>query len=446
MRKVVFIILFLFFVSDYVDGQEDMPLLNYERKTFELYSQKNWSELIYWGKKAIKDGNDYFYMRMRLGIAFFERKNYHRALIHFQKAAEFNDDDTYLLEYLYFANLYSNREKAAYCLTKKFPSSMKRKYVSGKIPKFKLGSLGMQLNFSNFQAGPEDITGISPELNGYQVFSNNLFKANLGFNHLISPRFSLFYQYGFMVENRFTYYQKDLQGYYMSNQKLYQHQFYILGNIYLGGGFNMYTSLHYLPGRLPDYYVGTSGGWGGYSYVPAYKYNDFTGHISLVKDFPYISLGLSGSFSYLNFNTYLQEGLLIQFYPLGNLNLYLTSGFHIQQELTNTGIIEKGQFTELKLGFKIFNPVWLEFSGAFGDLHYTTTQMGWQVFNGPNPIDQQIGASILIPVGKKNALFRLNFNYYNTTSSFTLTDTGEAIINTTDYNIYSIFGGLSWKF
>ena len=99
MRKVAFILFLLLVVSTFLSGQESRQLVNYEKKTFELYNQKNWSELIRWGKKAIENGNDYFYMRMRLGIAFYERGNYHRALIHFNKAGEFNPNDPYLLEY-----------------------------------------------------------------------------------------------------------------------------------------------------------------------------------------------------------------------------------------------------------------------------------------------------------------------------------------------------------
>lgn len=449
MRKVAFILFFLIVVSSYLFGQESQEVVNYEKKTLRLYNQKNWPELIKWGKKALENGSDYFYMRMRLGIAFYERGNYHRALIHFNKAGEFNPNDPYLLEYLYYANIFINREKAALDIAKRFSPSVEANFADVKIPKFRIGNLAIQNTFSDFTAGLEDVTDIPPEQNGYQVFENNIFKANLGFNHLISKKFSLFYQYGFMMVNRFTNYQNDSVGFYDPNQKLYQNQFYILGNIYLGKGFNLNLAIHYLPGKVPEFYVGSGTGMGqasSYTLVPAYKYNDFTGHLSLVKDFPYISLGVAGSYSYLNYGTYLQEGLLIRFYPLGNLNLYLGTGFHIQQELSSDGFIQKGQFVELSLGFKVFNPVWLEIAGAYGDMHYVTTQMGWLVYNGPNPVDKQIGASLLIPVGKKNTLLSFSYNYYSTTSNFISTDTGETSINTTSYNMNSIYGGVSWKF
>ncbi|MDX2443854.1 MAG: tetratricopeptide repeat protein, partial [Bacteroidales bacterium] len=172
MRKVVLILYVFILISYSLSGQEKQQVVNYEKKTFELYNQKNWPELIKWGKKAIENGSDYFYMRMRLGIAFYERQNYHRALIHFRKAAEFNPNNPYLLEYLYYANILINREKAALDVTKQFSSSMKANWTGIKVPKFKLGNLALQYSFSDFQAGLENIDEIPSEQNGYQVFEN----------------------------------------------------------------------------------------------------------------------------------------------------------------------------------------------------------------------------------------------------------------------------------
>lgn len=445
MQKLIGILFFFISFNLVVLSQDTTGTWNPEKKTYDLYMQKNWSELIRYGKIALKEGYDYYYLRMRLAIAFYERKNYHRALIHFRKATEFSNKDPYLLEYMYFANLFSGREKAALDITRDFTPSMRKKFGTSQIPRFHIGSLGLQINTSNLQTGPELVSGIiDPALNGYQIFSNYLFRAHLGFNHLVSKRFSLLYQYGFMLENRFMFYQKDLLAYYISGQNLFQHQLYLRSNLYLGKGFNLNAAIHYLPGSIPAYYTSSRPSYS--NYVPSYRYNDFTGHLSVFKDFSYLSFGLSTSYSYLNFRNFLQEGISVSMYPLGNLNLYLTLGYHVQQELLKNGVIHNGRFTNFKFGFKFIYPVWLEVSGSFGDLHYTVSQLGWQVMNGPNPISQQIGGSILIPLKSENVLFSLNYSYINTTSNFILSDQGLTSINSINYNIHSIYGGLSWKF
>ncbi|MEA1897743.1 MAG: hypothetical protein U9N53_08790 [Bacteroidota bacterium] len=444
MFKLTLILAFVFLCPGFTYGQNTNEVWNPEKKTFSLYKERNWSELIFWGKKAINEGNDYFYLRMRLGIAFYERKNYHRALIHFKKAAEFNDKDSYLLEYLYFANLFSGREKAALDVTRKFPPTKTKKYITGRIPKFKIGGLGMQYYQGSLKTDVDLINSIDdPSLDGYQVFTNNSLKFHLGFNHLASRRFNLYYQYGLFIDNRFTYYQDNMNAYYFTSQKIYEHHLFMLGGIYLGKDFNLYGSVHYIPGKIPEYY---SGAGFSTSYVPAYKYNDFTGSLFLSKEFPYITIDGSASFSYLNFGKYIQEGASITFFPLGNLNLYLKGGYYWQQEIFNAKMYKKGTHVEYKAGFRVFNPLWFEFGGSSGDLHYTVSQLGWQVFNGPNPSDILLTGSIIIPFNEDQTIFSLNYNYINSISSFVSDDPLQADLNSKTYYIYSIYGGLSWKF
>jgi len=444
MFKLILILTFVFLCLGFTSGQDPNEVWNPEKKTFNLYKEQNWSELIFWGKKAINEGNDYFYLRMRLGIAFYERKNYHRALIHFKKAAEFNDQDSYLLEYLYFANLFCGREKAALDITRKFPPSKTKKYLTGRLSKLKIGSLGMQYYQGSLTTDVDLINNIDdPSLDGYQVFTNNSVKFHLGFNHLASRRFNLYYQYGLFIDNRFTYYQDNMDAYYFTSQKLYEHHLFMLGGIYLGKDFNLYGSVHYIPGKIPEYYSGS-----GFlaSYVPAYKYNDFTGSLFLSKNFSYITIEGSASFSYLNFSKYIQEGASITFFPLGNLNLYLRGGYYWQQEIFNNKLYVEGTHVEYKAGFKVFYPVWLELGGSSGDLHHTVSQLGWQVFNGPNPSDLLITGSLIIPFNEERTVFSLNCNYMNSISSFVTEDPERTNLNSKTYYIYSIYGGLSWKF
>ena len=72
MFKLILVFVFVFLGFGFTYGQDPNKVWNPEQKTFNLYKERNWSELIFWGEKAINEGNDYFYLRMRLGIAFYE--------------------------------------------------------------------------------------------------------------------------------------------------------------------------------------------------------------------------------------------------------------------------------------------------------------------------------------------------------------------------------------
>ncbi len=443
MRKIVHSFLIFLLLSLVTFGQETNTSRNFEKETFKLYSQKNWPELIQVSKEAIKEGYDYYYMRMRLAIAFYERHNYHRALIHFNKAYKFNKHDPYLLEYLYYANLFSGRQKAAYDITSEFSSTKKKEFDAANIGKFKIGELGINTVFSDLETGPELISDISRDQFGSQIFLNGFTKINLGFNHTVSRRFSLYYQYSFLMENRFYFYRDNSTAYYLQKQKLYENQFYILGNVYLGKNFNLYASVNYLRGNIPEY----SSGWGAsYFYAPGFKYNDFTSDLAIFKDFSYISFGLSMTYSYFQFNSYVQQGVFIRYYPLGNLNLYLTAGYQLKQKVKNGQFYEDGTFYEYKLGFKIIEPLWIEIEGMSGDLQNASTQLGAIVYNNPNPVNSSIGSSLLINLNKKSLWLKLSYYYINSTSHFITENNLPSDINTVNYNIHSLFGGLSWSF
>lgn len=443
MRKIIYISILVFLLSKLIHGQETKTEWNLEKKTFELYSQKNWKELIYWSKKAINEGHDYFYMRMRLAIALYETHNYQRALIHFKKAHEFNSKDPYVLEYLYYASLFSGRKKAALDVSREFSSSLNTRIIHGQIPKFQIAGLGLQTVFSDLETSEDLISGVPRDQYGSQLFRNNFTKINLGFSHKLSRRFSLYYQYSLLIENRFFFYQDNSTAYYIPKQKLYENQIYLSGNIYLGSDFNLYASANYLPGKVAET---ISDRGQSYFYAPGYRYNDFTGNLAIFKDFSYVSIGLSATFSHLQLNNYTQEGIFIQLYPLGNLNLYLTGVYHLKQQLANGQFSDNGSFYEYKLGFKIFKPLWLEIEGASGDLLYASTQLGSLVYNNPNRVNSTLGGSFLIDLNKNNLWLKLSYNYSDITSRFYTEDNLPVDLNTIHYNIHSIFGGLSWNF
>lgn len=55
-------------------SQDTLNAAFIEQKSFQLYVEKNWNELIKFGNQALKSGIDYYYLQIRLGIAYYEEK------------------------------------------------------------------------------------------------------------------------------------------------------------------------------------------------------------------------------------------------------------------------------------------------------------------------------------------------------------------------------------
>ncbi|MCD6201809.1 MAG: hypothetical protein J7K46_08375, partial [Bacteroidales bacterium] len=120
MYRLVVIIgsIFILFPAS---GQEPETFADFNNRTYTLYERKQWKELLETGRKALKNGYDFYYLRMRMGIAAYEKQNYVRAIHHFRKALIFSKNDPLALEYLYYAYLFTGRDIEAGRLTERMP-------------------------------------------------------------------------------------------------------------------------------------------------------------------------------------------------------------------------------------------------------------------------------------------------------------------------------------
>ena len=101
-------------------------------ETYRLYVGQKWDSLIAMGKEAIKQDIDYYYLRMRVGIAYYNKKNYKKAAGHFKHALSFNQNDPVALEYLYYSMLLSGSQEQANHVRNRFKGDL-----ALKLPPFK---------------------------------------------------------------------------------------------------------------------------------------------------------------------------------------------------------------------------------------------------------------------------------------------------------------------
>lgn len=106
-----------------VPAQVAMDYATTDSVSYRLYEEKSWTELEDYCGKAIGAGIDYYYLRMRAGIASYELQHYRKAIVHFQKALEFNSGDPVAGSYLYGSYILAARYEDARRLSAGFDSS-----------------------------------------------------------------------------------------------------------------------------------------------------------------------------------------------------------------------------------------------------------------------------------------------------------------------------------
>ncbi|MCK7534436.1 MAG: hypothetical protein MZV63_27160 [Marinilabiliales bacterium] len=67
-------------------AQEDtLTFRDVDHHSLELYQQGDWKGLIRYNNEAFSQGIDYYFLRLRTGIAYFETKKYMKAALHLKK-------------------------------------------------------------------------------------------------------------------------------------------------------------------------------------------------------------------------------------------------------------------------------------------------------------------------------------------------------------------------
>ena len=231
-----------------------------DKATYDFYLKKDWDNLIQYGKLGLQNGFDYYYLRMRLGISYYEQNNYRKAISHFRKALEFNDKDIYALEYLYYAYLFSGRVSEARALVPNFPLSLSSKLKINDTPSIQSLSLFNTYRFNpdydfyvNSFALPEEIT-----TDGWQLIEKNLDYFNVQFEHQLSKNIIFYHGYGYLTKQRYMYVKSNSNDIAYSNDRFHQYQIFFSSNFLVSRNFNIKLTLHYLNLRPKTYFQSTT--------------------------------------------------------------------------------------------------------------------------------------------------------------------------------------------
>ena len=437
-----------------VTAVKSQDFVSVDKETYKLYMDKQWDELIRAGKLGLKQDIDYYYLRMRIGIAFYEKKNYKASQIHFRKALELNEGDPVASEYLYFAYLLAGQTQQAAVLAKDFTPYLEEK-VKIEPDKFAdILSVEYLYNFNDTEdilSNPENYFSGLPY--GYQLITRNFSNLNVMLHHVLSPGITLTHAYTYLNKTNYYYYDDSLSRFGVDEQKVVQNQYYISPSFSTRGGLTISPAFHVLRIRFQAPYVVTGSGGpgfgGGSSYSIRYAdliSNHFVGGLNLLQYVDKFAIRLGGIYSSINDASQLTGTVGLTWYPLGNLDLYMGTSLNVHNELNNEeSSIEL--IPDFLLGFGISSKVWMEFSGTYGNMKNYTERNGYIVYNGQDWMKYKVLGTIVIPVSPKGSKISLGARCSEFESRFIPFDPSAGQdLNSIINNSISIFGGLLWKF
>jgi hypothetical protein len=455
--------------------------------TYRLYLEKKWDSLVITGKQALHGNLDYYYLRARLGIACFEKRQYITAISHLTKARQFNSGDPLLAEYLYYALLYANRKEDAMVLWSSLTDEAKKKtsLINGIVQEVHLEG-GYTISSDRSPGNLSDLSGKDSLYGEQDLYGNNTY-GNIGLKLRISRRIGLMLSYNYFNFSKTKYFQYGrYEDHFLGTAdstwgrdylysfpfvrydtsfryNVHQNDFHLGITIGLPGGFKVMPAFHLInvhhtlinakfsmnTVQDTDYYKKKHDStfffpFDRVSYT--YDQNDTSFYnylvgLNITKDWGIFNIGLSGSWSNLNHKKQKQAGIALTYYPMGNLDFYGIT--------TVTGLFQgkdKRLLLGQVLGAKITPWLWMEGNIYYGDYTNANIFNGSIVYNNTDKMDYNAGASLIF-LTKKHIQFSLIYQYYKKESQQFIYDetSGRLNIQNNPYNTQSIIGGITWK-
>ncbi len=441
-RKIIIILLFIAGLSFAQDKNYDKSV---DIKTYELFKNKKYDEMIDIADSAFSKGIDFYYLRMRVGIAYYENKNYMSSIQHFKKALLMNKNDTIAMEYLYYSYLFSGLTNDANILAKEFPSSLKTK-IDYKQPKFFKGiyTEGGYLYNGDYEKWKNKKISGNQQISGEQIIPKNGIYFNIDFIHSFDERITVFHGYinnTFNFTKRFEIQPNNFRNFDIS---ISQNEYYINSSIYLGEGFTLSGSFHYLNVKTEDIIKQPSKN--DFDKITQ-SFNDYVFSFELGKRISHFDFGIAAGFSRLNNAHQLQNSLSIVWYPFGNLNLYFVNNyiFHSNKDNGDKNYITRFLYFT-KAGLKISDAVWVESNFTSGDIINYHENSAFIVYNNTEKIKYKYELTFLFPVSF-NLELSLRYQFYPQEMTSTKYFSSSQNIKTTE-NIYihKFIGGIKWLF
>lgn len=416
----------------HLKSQENPDLINSDISTYRQYMNMQWDSLIDEGNRYIKKGIDYYYLRARLGVAYYVKQNYVKAIKHFKKARELNPGDQFAIEYLYLANLY-------------YGDDFEAKIYASQLTPARKQELGIKSSF--IEGYSADVTySFSPDkkisavnnlaVSGVQQLPNNFTNANLTLKEMPGKRIKLVEGYTFLYKNS-DYYEKTGSSSDFYSSYILQNQVFASAIYYPGKGWQIVAAYHPIWISIP--YTTTAGNGQGRKSATSYStLSNYSFSGSIAKSFGYFNLGYTYTGSELNYFKQQQHTFNFGIFPLGNLNLYLLNRFIFQDDKTfpDTKSFVVGE----TLGFKVNKHFWAEANLLAGNIRNMSDYGSYIIYNDVNTLKLKSGVSLLFPLNS-GKIISIRANYANGESNFS----DASINNTVKYSSVSITGGISWN-
>lgn len=224
-------------------------------KMSAMFDENDWNQLISYGENAVRKGYDFFFLRARLGIAYYETENYYKAIPNLERALKIGYDNASVLEDLYYCYLFTGREDDRNYVFKKLPKNKRKRLKPLENPFADNLHIEYGTGISNDadKNSSVDLDG-SENFYGEQTLTGNELYFNVGINQLPVNFLNAKFDFSYLKTNK----TKQIM---FGNELIsddypeYQSRFYNSYNIRISPGFIVSPAGQYIGKKYSTVYA-----------------------------------------------------------------------------------------------------------------------------------------------------------------------------------------------
>ena len=185
---------------------EPFTFNNVEKNSYALYLKEDWPLLLQYSKQSLNAGIDYYFLRVRAGIAAYEKEKFRLAARHFEKALGFDPTSEISKNYLYLCYIKTERFDEAKFLSRTFTPAQ-----AAALSSDKLSAVDFVFTENGFKTADSS-----------RVFKNPQF-SSVGLGHSVYRRVFLFHNLSYFRQGDKRFNVEQFQYYLRCNIPLKNH-------------------------------------------------------------------------------------------------------------------------------------------------------------------------------------------------------------------------------
>lgn len=426
MGKHLVCIVFLWFVATANAQQSSLSVKQVDSTTYALFLKQDWKPIIELGKKSRAEGIDFYYLKVRMGIAYFKENKMFSAIQLLEEAYALDSYNAVVQDYLYWAYRYSGLEMESRLFYTKMSKEIKAK-IKLDLPIVSDISFKV-LTINNLDYDKLLQPKINSQTDYISVIPKNYQMYSVGLSHPISKKLNLFHQFTMMPATSVQ--QKRVESVLENeNYKAMEYRYYADVTVALGNRWYLDTYLNIISGDYDNLNTASS--------VSKITYNDMVFGGAITKASYFIRNSINVSTSNLNSYNQFQVGYTMSLYPLGSTTVVPFGSLQFKSQDSDSNFVFTGGLAVT------IDKISLTGFGTVGNMNNFIANNGAIIYNQPATALNELGGSF--KYFGKNSILKVGYSFMNMEANY-YNGNFEITSKTFEFNQQNITAAITWIF